>query len=225
MFVVLDALDYLYHRLMHGVPFFWTVRTLWPAWLIIGGLLLSGLSAYPPRAALMLPVVPALVVLSAVGLVAGMDALRQLMRGVGRSVWRYALAGITLLLMLTGLYTYFIAMPQHFPPDLENAMFWQAQQLPRGSDIVLVQPEGVPDDFQPWGLREVETGVQFHLLKKTDLTTADWTSLCAGTCRVFFAASDWDAVIPYLVETFGEQATVEYPSAAGVVQAYAFVAR
>jgi hypothetical protein len=41
---------------------------IWSMWLLLGGLLASGLSAFPPRAALLLPVAPALVTLAALGL-------------------------------------------------------------------------------------------------------------------------------------------------------------
>jgi hypothetical protein len=109
------------------------------------------LSAYPPRAALLLPVAPELVTLSALGLTAGVDVLASLASNVSERAKSYALVGVTSLLVLLGLREYFVDMPQQFPPDLDNAVSWEAQALKSGADITLIQPEGVPDDYVPWG--------------------------------------------------------------------------
>ena len=195
---------------------------LWPLWLFGGGLLTSALSAYPPRAALLTPVIPALVVLGALGLVSGVDVLGSLVSGIGARVTRYALIGVTALLVLVGWRAYFVEMPQRFPPDLDNAMLWQAQSLPRGSSIVLILPDTWPKAYQLWGPRELDLGVQFHTLSKIDLNTADWHSLCPATCRIFFAASDRDWALSFLAQAFGDQPLIEYRDAQGGVQAYLF---
>jgi hypothetical protein len=198
---------------------------IWPMWLLLGGLLAGGLSAYPPRAALLLPVAPALVTLAALGLTATVDVLAGLIGSVSDRIKAASLVGTTLLLSLLGLRAYFGEVPQRFPPDLENAIFWQAQQLPPGADIVLIQPEGLPDNFVPWGMSQFVTGVKFHLLKKDDLPLADWNELCPGTCRVFMAAADRGAALPELTQVFGDQSSVEYANVSGAPQAYLFEAR
>jgi hypothetical protein len=193
--------------------------------LIAGGFLTSGLSAYPPRAALMTPVIPALVVLGALGVVSGLDVLSSLLSGLRERVMRYAMVGVVTVLALAGLRAYFEEMPQRFPPDLANAMFWQAQSLPAGSSLVLVLPDTWPADYQPWGLREFDLPVQFHALTKTNLDTADWSSLCPATCRIFFAAADRDWVVSYLAPAFGDRPLVEYRDSLGGVQAYMLAPR
>jgi 4-amino-4-deoxy-L-arabinose transferase-like glycosyltransferase len=198
---------------------------VWPLWLLLGGFLAGALSAFPPRTALLLPIAPALATLSALGLTAVVDVLANLIGRVPERIKSYGLFGATLVLALLGLRAYFVEMPQRFPPDLENAIFWQAQQLPRDSDVVLLQPEGVADDFVPWGLREMTTNVRFHLLKKIDWAAADWNSLCPRDCRVAFSAADRDTAYPNLEQAFGQQATIEYPDADGTPQSYIFVAR
>ena len=42
-------------------------------------------------------------------------------------------SSVRVLLVVAGLRAYFVEMPQRFPPDLGNALFWEAQGLPRGS--------------------------------------------------------------------------------------------
>jgi hypothetical protein len=97
--------------------------------------------------------------------------------------------------------------------------------MPRGADIVLIQPDGMPENFMPWGVSQFDTGVKFHLLKKDNLAVADWNALCPGLCRVFVAAADRDEVRPMLAQVFGNQNPLEYINAEGLPQAYLFVVR
>jgi hypothetical protein len=134
------------------------------------------------------------------------------------------LIGATLLLALLGLREYFIEMPQHFPPDLDNAVFWEAQALKPGADITLIQPDGVPDNYMPWGLQQFDLGVNYHLIKKADLPAADWNGLCAtGKCRFVYVSADRDGVYPYLAQAFGERVPAEIRGADGMAQLYVYV--
>ncbi len=62
---------------------------IWPVWLLLGGFLASALSAYPPRASLLLPIAPALVTLSALGLTAGVDVLANMIGSVPERMKSY----------------------------------------------------------------------------------------------------------------------------------------
>jgi 4-amino-4-deoxy-L-arabinose transferase-like glycosyltransferase len=176
---------------------------IWPAWLIVGAVALSVIDTYPPRAAHMLPVVPAIAVLGALGLVAGVDLLARVVGGLPDRVKSIVLIGAATVLVLLGLKIYFIDMPPRFPPDLENTMFWQAQSMPRGSDITLIQPDGLPNDFVPWGLRELDLGVNFHLIKPADFAVLDPQSLCPAECRFFFIQSNYSPTYERLIAIFG----------------------
>jgi len=195
---------------------------VWPVWLLLGGFLAGALSAYPPRAALLLPIVPALITLSALGLTASVDVLAQLVGHVPDRIKSYGLIGVTLLLAVVGLRTYFVEMPQHFPPDLDSAVFWEAQSLAPGADLTLIQPDGTPDNYTPWGLQQFDLGVNYHLVKKADLPTTDWRSLCTNGCRFVYAGADRDGVYPYLAQTFGEREPKEIRNADGSVQLYVY---
>jgi 4-amino-4-deoxy-L-arabinose transferase-like glycosyltransferase len=196
---------------------------IWPVWLLLGGFLASALSAYPPRAALLLPIVPALVALSALGLTAGIDVLADLAGGISESIKSYALVGMTLVLALLGLREYFVEMPQQFPPDLDNAVSWEAQALKPGADITLIQPDGVPDNYMPWGIQQFDLGVKYHLIKKADLSVTDWRGLCpAGECRFVYVSADRDEVYPHLAQAFGERTPRQIDGADGSVQLYIY---
>ena len=178
---------------------------IWAAWLILGALTLSVIDTYPPRAAHMLPVVVSIAVLGAVGLVAIVDLLSKLVGGLPDRLKLIVLIGAVSVLAVLGLRSYFIEMPNHYPPNLENNMFWQAQSMPRGSDITLIQPDGLPDDFKPWGMRELDLGVTFHLIKPADLATTDLKSLCPAACRFYFVQANYTAAYPQLLFLFGDK--------------------
>ncbi|HZY45103.1 MAG TPA: glycosyltransferase family 39 protein [Anaerolineae bacterium] len=195
---------------------------IWSAWLIVGAITLSVIDTYPPRAAHMLPVVASIAVLSSLGLVAGIDTLAHVIGGIPDRIKSIILIGAVSVLAFFGLRTYFIEMPAHFPPDLENTMFWQAQSMPRGSDITLIQPEGLPDEFVPWGLRELDLGVNFHLIKPADIATADLKSLCPNVCRFYFLQADFYAASNRLTQIFGQKSKQPYPDVIGPNGFYEF---
>jgi hypothetical protein len=195
---------------------------IWPAWLVVGALALSVISTFPPRAAHMLPVAAALAVLGALGLVVVVDTAATIAGRISQPMRSVALAGLTAALGFAGLRMYFGEVPARFPPNLVNVMIWQVQQLPRGSDIMLLQSPDYPDDFQLWGLRELDRGVTFHLLKPEALDSTDLRSLCPSVCRFFFEASARDQMLPRLTQAFGNGSLTEYPDADGNVQSYAF---
>ncbi len=196
---------------------------IWPAWLLLGGFLSSALSAYPPRAALLLPTAPALVALSALGLTAGVDLLASLVSSVTERIKSYSLIGATLVMALLGLHQYFVDMPHLNPPDLGNAVFWEAQAMNPGTDLTLIQPEGVPDNYMPWGLQQFDLGVNYHLIKKADVPATNWNGLCpTGECRFVYVGADRDGVYPYLARAFGERVPTEISGADGSVQLYVY---
>jgi 4-amino-4-deoxy-L-arabinose transferase-like glycosyltransferase len=195
---------------------------IWPIWLLLGGFLTSALSTFPPRAVFMLPIVPALVTLGALGLTASVDVLAQVIGNVPERIKSYGLIGVTLVLALLGLRAYFVEMPQHFPPDLENAVFWEAKSAPSGTDLTLIQPDGLPDNYVPWGLQQFDLGVSYHLVKKADLPTTDWRGLCTNGCRFVYVSADRDGVYPYLAQTFGEREPKEIRDADGSPQLYVY---
>jgi hypothetical protein len=217
--------------ILYLLGFAWSVArwrrssyAIWPLWLVLGGFLTSALSAYPPRTALALPSAPALIVLSALGLVAVVDVLAQVIGGVPERIKTYGLIGVTLVLAVLGLRQYFLEMPAQFPPDLDSTVFWEAQALKPGADVTLIQPNGVADDYVPWGLQHFELGVNYHLIKQADVPATDWNSLCpTSECRFVYVSADQGAVYPYLAQAFGERLPAEIRGADGAPQWDVFV--
>jgi hypothetical protein len=195
---------------------------IWPAWLMMGSFVLSGMSSFPPRADLMAPVIPALAVLCALGLMVGIDLLAAIVGGVSERARTYGSIGLVVFLGAVGLRAYYFELPDRFPPDLDNAIFWEAQSLARGSDITLIQPANLSGDYVPWGLTEFDLGVNFHLVKPEVATNTNWPGLCPNSCAVFFTTAQRDEVLPVLTQIWSRGTVQEYPDAGGTIQFYRF---
>lgn len=196
---------------------------VWALWLIVGGFVLSAMSSYPPRAGLMAPVIPAMAVLGALGLAAGLDWLASVIGGVSERLKLSGLVVVVGVLALGGWRTYFSEMPDRFRPDLDNAMFWYAQTMPRNSAVVLVASSDVPDDYQPWGLHEFNLGVAFNLIRPATLASNATRVICANGCAFFYRAVDASTVGPELKAMFNTGASTPIPDADGNAQFYRFV--
>jgi len=125
---------------------------------------------------------------------------------------------------MIGLRTYFVEMPERYPPDLENAMFWQAQALPRNATLMLITANDLPADYRPWGVREFDLPVAFVHVQPDELNSNPnaWRVACANGCEVFVQAADRAVILSGLQQAFGAGTLVQYPPN-GEAQFYRFV--
>lgn len=196
---------------------------IYPAWLLIGGFVTSGLSAFPPRPSLMLPIAPAMIVMSAVGVISAIDLLSSVVGGVPERARVIGAIGLVIVFGFIGWRTYFVDMPARFPPDLDNAITWHAQQMKPGTDVTLIQPDGTSDDYVPWGIREFQLNVNFHLIKPAALAATDPISVCPNGCRIFFVAANYYQVLSWLTPVIGDQKPVSLLDEFGNAQAWVFI--
>jgi 4-amino-4-deoxy-L-arabinose transferase-like glycosyltransferase len=195
---------------------------LWPIWLFAGTFLLSAIESFPPHASDLLPIVPALAVLTAIGLVGLIDALRGFWMAMPQRVEIGLLAAVPALLCAVGLQMYFFEMPQRYKPNLEMAMFWSAFDLPRGSTIAFVRDESYPPDFTPWGLQNFETGMTWLPIEPSALDRADVRAACTIDCRIFFTPPFADAVEARLRAVFDGGRVTAFTNEAGETIGYAY---
>jgi 4-amino-4-deoxy-L-arabinose transferase-like glycosyltransferase len=174
---------------------------LWTMWILMCVVLLSVLNTFPPRTAHMVVVIPALAVLAAVGI----WLLSDLLGGLVRSRWAdWVGIVLTVLLTVCGLRAYFVAMPQQYMPNLENVMFWRAQEMGRGSNLVFVVDEPYSSEFRVWGIDQFDLGVEYHAVPAEEVRTADFRALCGTACRVFFLPKSADDVLAQLQNQLGD---------------------
>lgn len=175
--------------------------TIWMMWIVACAILLSALNTFPPRAAHMVPIVPALAVVTAVGIWLLVDLMQHLLEGV--SV-RWVGFALVVTIVLSGLRNYFVVMPQRYMPNLENVMFWRAREMERGSNLVFVIDEPYSLDFSVWGIDKFDLEVDYHSVPAEEIHTTDFHVLCETSCRVFFLPKNAAAVEKQLRADLGE---------------------
>lgn len=128
-------------------------------WLGSGVLLLSILNTFPPRHQHMVPLIPAIALVSALGLVALAELVGRLWQGQ-RGV-RFALAIGLLAGCSSGLHTYFVTVPDTYPPNLEQAIGFTALALDTPTRLIYVTAE--PAEM-PWIIRSMKTPARYQTL-------------------------------------------------------------
>jgi len=174
---------------------------LWTVWTLLCVVLFSMLNTFPPRMSHMTPSIPALAVLAAVGIWLLSDLLRRFIHP--RWAGRIGVV-LTVVLALCGLRTYFVVMPRRYRPDLENVMFWRAQEMGRGSNLVFVEGAPYAPGFRVWGIDQFDLGVEYHGVPAEEVQATDFHALCGTSCRVFFLPKDAEAVLAQLHAQLGE---------------------
>ncbi|MDY6874652.1 MAG: glycosyltransferase family 39 protein [Chloroflexota bacterium] len=173
---------------------------LWALWVLVCTLLLSVLNTFPPRPAHMATVIPALAVLSATGIWLLSDLLRRFVR----PRWADWIGIVlTVVLVLCGLRAYFVVMPQEHVPNLENVMFWAAQEMERGSNLLFIVDEPYSPEFRVWGIDQFDLGVEYHSVPSDEVHRADFRALCGLSCRVFFLPERSDEILAQLQAQLG----------------------
>lgn len=195
---------------------------VWPIWLFAGTFLLSAIETFPPHVPDLLPVVPALAVLAAVGVVGGLETIRQSRPSLNRALEAGILAIAAVVVVALGLYAYFVEMPQRYRPNLEMAMFWSALDLPRGSTLAFVSDAAYPPDFTPWGLLNFNTGVTWLMVEPANLGQTDWDAACAVDCRIFYTPDRASTAEAGLREIFGAGSVDVYRSETGETIGFAY---
>jgi 4-amino-4-deoxy-L-arabinose transferase-like glycosyltransferase len=195
---------------------------VWLIWMFAGTFLLGAIRAFPPYAPDLLPVLPAIAVLAAIGLVGMVDIVQHYSQSL--PVWLSigALAVSAGVVCVFGLQVYFVEMPNRYKPNLEMSMFWSAFDLPRGSTIIFVRDEAYAPDFQPWGLQNFNTGVNWLMVEPAALDETDLQAECAIDCRVFYTPPYEDAVVGVVREQVGEGSVTQYTNEADDMIGYAF---
>jgi hypothetical protein len=192
-------------------------------WLAIGVVVLAALDSFPPRQAHLVPVIPAIAILSGLGLVALADQAARLI--AWRRAWvglGLALAGLALVGAL-GVRNYFIFMPERYQPDLENVAIFTAQAATGPEMLLWVYDTPDRSDYVPWGIEHLPSKATFENVSAADLNISV-ASLAPGTsCTVFWTPTTNDAVVPALERGVGASVTpVVHRIQGGGVSGYSF---
>lgn len=115
-------------------------------WFLGGTISLSVLSAFPPAQTHLVSIIPALALISAIGLFSVMESLTRLLfsrQAIAREVIRNGgIAAACLVIVVFGLRAYFITMPATYPPSFEIIAFWISGKIEIPVHLIYVgQPE------------------------------------------------------------------------------------
>ncbi|RLC80438.1 MAG: hypothetical protein DRJ03_21720, partial [Chloroflexi bacterium] len=109
---------------------------------------------------------------------------------------------LTVILALLGLRSYFVVMPRRYPPNLEDVIFWRAQEMETGSNLVFVEGDSSPG-FSVWGIEHFDLDVTYHSVPAERVQSADFRALCGSDCRVFCLPEDAQVVLERLRAQLG----------------------
>jgi len=115
-------------------------------WFWAGLILLGGLASFPPRPSHMISILPAMALISAVGLIFLLDALSlpTSLPG-GTSTGKNILTGCILVAVTAaGLFQYFVIMPYKFAPGLNEYASWMGRQVTEPAKFVFIEQDPVP---------------------------------------------------------------------------------
>jgi hypothetical protein len=183
-------------------------------WFVIGTTALSGIHTWTPRDAHLVPVIPALCILMALGLVSTADILfaQPAPRQPGNFYRQHSnllIALATLLLAGHGIWSYFVLVPREYPGDLLTTAVRNALDLRPGETLVFIAHNdgelGQSDWLQP-AVPQKDMLIQITTADVADSTLA----LEPGrTYHAFFHIEDTALLQPKLEEQAGTPLTSE----------------
>jgi 4-amino-4-deoxy-L-arabinose transferase-like glycosyltransferase len=138
-------------------------------WFFGGVTLLSIVDAFPPREAHMVPLLPVMSLISALGI---SEVVEQV---VGRlPAFRRTVAGALMLaivgwLALSGLRSYFEEVRDFYRPNMDNMLGFLA--LERAAPLEMRYVYSNPDqrEYAPWIVQNMQTPVNFHTIARDEL--------------------------------------------------------
>ncbi len=200
-------------------------------WLFSGMLLLSVIHTFPPRFPHLVPVLPVVSLLIALGMVALARGAIADDAGAGDTAgrgggWRpralaapprrswhtllsYAIiAGCAGAVAWSGLHNYTVAVPRRYPPSMRDVVAFTAVNARTPQHLVLVtsDPSGVAfvgDSGEPWAMEHFDTRADFQMVAPEDLHRGRVEIARDEGYVFFFFAADRPSVQAFLEATFG----------------------
>lgn len=144
-------------------------------WWACAALLLSVVNTFPPRPQHMIPIVPVIAILIGIGIMVCARfaahlvslVLRLLRRNSSHIRERAACAtaaAFVLMIVVTGIHTYFVTMPSYYPRDLEMVMSFDAMAAREPEHIIYLTSQAGMHQWSPWMIASFAPEVEFDLV-------------------------------------------------------------
>lgn len=165
-------------------------------WLALALLTLSALNTFPPRQAHLVPAMPVVALLAAVGLTALADFVNSRFPRIPSICRPLPLTAGLILIAYAGAQNYFSTMPRIYRPDLENIMSWVALHAAPDEKLVYVYGKPEEKEFKPYITRVIRLDANYQTLAVEEL--GFFTPDPAFSYAVFYHADLAGRVIPQL---------------------------
>jgi 4-amino-4-deoxy-L-arabinose transferase-like glycosyltransferase len=171
-------------------------------WLFAALITLSALTTFPPRHQHLVSAIPAMAALIALGI----EAVGQFIAKGSRMRWLSG-ASVFILLGVTtifGLHEYFVRMPDEYRPNIENILFWTAQDATIPGNLIYIDDRSEQQKFVPWGIKYFNTPLQYATISRAQFLQAP--GQFQGTPTVFvFSPEASDVLVQALQQQYGGQ--------------------
>jgi 4-amino-4-deoxy-L-arabinose transferase-like glycosyltransferase len=168
---------------------------------------LAIITTFPARATLMPTIIPALAILTALGVAAVATEVRRRLTFFPQAGGLVAVASLAAIAVVGG-HEYFHHASVDYKPDLQFAILWKVEEQPEPPHVVVVHSDPRYDNFTPIELNQFDTGATFERQTAVELLRNGVDDL-SNAHLLFFVQSEDDAqVTRYLENTFGETGQV-----------------
>lgn len=160
---------------------------------------LSALNTFPPREDHMVPIVPALALLSGFGLeTVAILVFSWLKRGQ-----TFLVAILLAVLVAGGVQDYFVRGYQNYPPKPEDIMSWAGLRS-RGESIYYVYETPIRPDFVPWVMFELRKEIHFEAIQINDFLEDHSLAEPGQPKIIFYPPEIGSRMTPFLQAQWGE---------------------
>jgi 4-amino-4-deoxy-L-arabinose transferase-like glycosyltransferase len=167
-------------------------------WFASGLLFLSIINTFPPRHQHLVSIIPAMSILTALGITTVADTLASQAHRWQSAVSGLVAATIWSVIAFTGLRNYFVDVQAVFLPNSEQWMTFTALELEAPRQMIYVYADPQQKGFVPWGIRHLPTWANFGAVGLEDLYSKRFSIDPNGAYIFFFHEQNQAAVVSFL---------------------------
>lgn len=166
-------------------------------WFGINALVFSAANTFPPRHQHMVGIIPVMSLFIGLGIVAMIDLASKLVPRISNALRNLLLAFLLLLIGVTGVYNYFVTMPERYRPSFEQVISWYSLYA-RSQTIYYVYNSQENKDFKPFVLREIRTDLTYKMIPAADYGLQPGKYPFEKDALIFFSPATAGQVFPTL---------------------------
>lgn len=189
-------------------------------WLIVNVTLFSALNTFPPRQTHLVGLIPVFGILIARGIVVVVDQMKDFNFRLKQGVQELLITLLTAVVCITGIYNYFVVVPQHYKPDFEQIYSWYSM-YGQNAGITYVHADSEKPDPEPFFLKRITKDVDFSLVSESAYSKLAGVDLVKPDQLYFFTPETFTKVRKNLGDLPAEEISIQqFYDEGGKVAAY-----